>query len=562
LVAAFAGAVALWQNAWMGIIFQVIILGIVQGLTEFLPISSSAHLILVPWLLGWQQLGLIFDVSLHVGTLLAILAYFRNDWLQIMYDALDFGRGRIPWSGSLTVFLVVGTVPAAIFGLLGKNLVEDHLRTPTVIVACMIGFGVLLWIADRIGARSRRMQDRRLPDAVVIGSFQMLALIPGVSRSGSTITAGLFRRFQSADAARISFLLSAPLMIGAGLMEGKEAYREFLKGAGSTDPLMRQGHPLQLVAIGVVVSAITGFLCIRYFLRYLQSGSLVPFAVYRIILGAGLLAAVMLGMPTEVRTQAPEKGTELAGRHGTASNAECGMRNIDMKFSKLEGRFTSLFRIPHSAFEGGRRLFEYNRIMSSVLLVLFLVGGMATSTARSLAQSHKEREDEKEKPKISMVARASPELRDHFKEMYTQAFTENLNDASLSKILDDQIDGFVKHLVQKNEKMAGFASELSESRDAAARRQYIRKIKETADDLDGTLRIWTDSLRPEKKGKDDLPIQNPTPQLLVDQVVLYEKQVNQFLFPENVAVSVKELQSEGFHWTLKKIQRLAQSLER
>lgn len=289
----------------MGIILQVIILGVVQGLTEFLPISSSAHLILVPWLLGWRQLGLIFDVSLHVGTLLAILSYFRRDWIDLLREAVDVIRGRVPWTRSLTVFLVVGTVPAVIFGLLAKDLVEEHLRTPTVIIGCMIGFGVLLWIAEKVRARSRTMLDGRLPDAAVIGCFQMLALIPGVSRSGSTMTAAMFRKFRSADAARISFLLSAPLMVGAGLLEGRQAYREYLRGAASTDPLMQQGHPFQIIIIGIAVSAVTGFLCIRYFLRYLQRGSLVPFALYRILLGLGLLAAVMFGMPTDVRSQTP-----------------------------------------------------------------------------------------------------------------------------------------------------------------------------------------------------------------------------------------------------------------
>ena len=197
-------------------------------------------------------------------------------------------------------------------------------------------------------------------------------------------------------------------------------------------------------------------------------------------------------------------------------------------------------------------------------MMLIWIGGIAASAAQSVAQPPRERENdkEKEKQKISMVARSSPELREHFKEMYTQAFTENLNDNSLSKILDDQIDGFVKNLVQKNEKLAGLASELSTIQDPASQKHFIRKIKETADDLDGSLRVWTDSLRPEKKGKEESPIQSPTPKLLVDQVVQYEKQVNQFLFPESVAVSVKELQSEGFHWTLKRIQHLAQTLER
>ncbi len=280
----------------MSIVFQVIVLGIVQGLTEFLPISSSAHLILVPWLLGWQQLGLVFDVSLHVGTLLAILVYFEKDWISVLKEAPALLSKKVEWSESQIVILVLGTLPGAILGVFGKEFIESRLRIPLVVVFCFIGFGLLLWIAEVAGSKTRGVTDARAWDGLWIGLFQMLALIPGVSRSGVTITAGLFKNFRSWDAARISFLLSAPLIAGAGLVEGRHAYHEYLKGALATDPLLRQPHPFALLFLGTAISAATGFLCIRYFLRYLQKGTLIPFVIYRVVLGLGILAAVAFGM--------------------------------------------------------------------------------------------------------------------------------------------------------------------------------------------------------------------------------------------------------------------------
>jgi undecaprenyl-diphosphatase len=281
----------------VSVVFQVIVLGIVQGLTEFLPISSSAHLILVPWLFGWQQLGLVFDVSLHVGTLLALLVYFAEDWMSVLRQIPALLAGKAKWSESQLVILALGTLPGAIFGVLAKDFIESNLRTPLVVVSCLIGFGILLWIADVAGSKTRPVSDARASDGLWIGLFQMLAVIPGVSRSGVTITAGLFKHFRSWDAARISFLLSAPLIAGAAIFEGRHAYHEYMKGALSTDPLMRQPHAFGLLLLGIVVSAVSGSLCIRYFLRYLQKGTLIPFVIYRVLLGLGILAAAAFGMP-------------------------------------------------------------------------------------------------------------------------------------------------------------------------------------------------------------------------------------------------------------------------
>ena len=274
----------------MSIAAQVAILAVVQSLTEFLPISSSAHLILLPWFLGWGHLGLIFDVSLHVGTLIAILIYFRLDWWALLQDLPNVFRDG--FSRSLLGVLIVGTLPVAIFGLTALDFIEQRLRGPETIAICLAGFGLLLYVAERKPNRERTVQQVTLLDGLVIGLFQMLALAPGVSRSGITITGGLFRGFRTAEAARLSFLMSTPAIAAAGFLEAGHAYHEYLLGSQSLDPLMRQEHPLQLILLGILLSAVTGLLCIRYFLQYLQRRSLVPFVVYRVLLAAGILAAL------------------------------------------------------------------------------------------------------------------------------------------------------------------------------------------------------------------------------------------------------------------------------
>jgi len=276
----------------MGVAGQVIVLAVVQSLTEFLPISSSAHLILVPWILGWQHLGLIFDVSLHLGTLAAILVYFRRDWATLIRDLPGLFRRD---SRSLLPVLMAGAIPAGIFGLAAGDFIEARLRGPGTIAVCLAGFGLLMWEAERRGRKVRKLSDAGVRDGFWIGVFQMLALIPGVSRSGITISGGLLRGFEAWDAARLSFLLSAPAIAGAGLLKGLEAYHEYLKGPQSLEPLMHQPHPVALLLLGITVSAVAGLLCIRYFLRYLQTGSLVPFVIYRLVLAASILGAVWRG---------------------------------------------------------------------------------------------------------------------------------------------------------------------------------------------------------------------------------------------------------------------------
>jgi undecaprenyl-diphosphatase len=260
------------------------LLGIVQGLTEFLPISSSAHLILMPWILGWRPGGLIFDVSLHAGTALAILAYFWRDWLSLARETMEgiiagspFGtqQRRLAW------FLVVGTIPAVLAGLLGEDYVEYTLRSPLVAVLMLAAFGALLYVADQRGERNRNLKDFTWGDSLWIGLSQALALVPGVSRSGITISVAMLRNVDRTSAARFSFLLSTPVVVGAAVLEGWRFYHSALPGSS---PVAPAGISWIVLGMGAGCSAATGFFCIRYFLRYLETRTFTPFVIYRIAL--------------------------------------------------------------------------------------------------------------------------------------------------------------------------------------------------------------------------------------------------------------------------------------
>jgi undecaprenyl-diphosphatase len=268
------------------------VLGIIQGLTEFLPVSSSAHLILVPWIFGWQPEGLLFDVSLHVGTAVAIVAYFWKDWIVLAAEVirgiaaakpLGNARRRLAW------FLVVGTVPAMIAGLALEDTIESWLRSPLVTVFTLILFGAVLYVAERKSRQNRKLEDYTWADSLWIGLSQALALIPGVSRSGITISTALFRDSDRSAAARFSFLLSTPIIIGAGLLESwhlLRALRHPLVSAGITSDSLELKWGV--LAAGVVSAAVTGFFCIRFFLRYIQTNTFKPFVIYRFIL-AGIV---------------------------------------------------------------------------------------------------------------------------------------------------------------------------------------------------------------------------------------------------------------------------------
>lgn len=283
---------------------QAIILGIVQGLTEFLPVSSSAHLVIVPWLFGWDDPGLAFDAALHLGTLAAVLVYF---WREIfgMIAAIPKALTRPAWllthpggedmmpldrDAKLGLLIVLGCIPGALAGFFGESAIDNAFHTTkhqtaalATIAIMLMALGLVLWLAERFATHRRRIVSMTWQDAVFIGVAQMFALIPGVSRSGSTITAGLFRDLRRADAARFSFLLGLPLILGAGLKSVADAAQTGLGGG-----------ELRLFLIGGLTSAIIGFLAIGGLLRFLQHRSTMAFVVYRLLLGLFILVMLVV----------------------------------------------------------------------------------------------------------------------------------------------------------------------------------------------------------------------------------------------------------------------------
>ena len=271
-------------------IWQAIILGIVQGLAEFLPISSSAHLIIVPWLFGWQDDGgVAFDVALHWGTLVAVIVVFWRDWIRLITAGLrSLSRGllkepdaRLFWA------LVVASVPGAILGKLLNHLAEDKLRQPLLIAGTMAVMGMLLFVADRVGKKNQDAAQIGLPRAFGIGVAQAAALIPGVSRSGATITAGLFMGYDRESIARFSFLMSTPIIFGAGLVKLPELLRHIR--AGDT------GITAAAVAAGMIAAAITGVFAVRFMLRWLRGHTYGLFAAYRLLVAAVIVVALVAG---------------------------------------------------------------------------------------------------------------------------------------------------------------------------------------------------------------------------------------------------------------------------
>jgi len=269
---------------------HIIWLALVQGLTEFLPVSSSAHLILVPQLLGWQDQGLAFDVAVHLGTLIAVVAYFRRDivtlfiaWLGSLPGRRDShaqassGTSGMSAEARLAWGVILGTIPAGLVGLLFMDVVGQHLRSPFVIATTTVLFGLLLWLADRRAQLVRDEQTLGWLDFLVIGGAQALALIPGTSRSGITITAGLLLGLTREAAARYSFLLSIPIIVLSSLA----VTRDLVASDGPAD--------WTALALGTVVAAISAFICIKLFLAFINRIGMGPFVLYRLALGALLL---------------------------------------------------------------------------------------------------------------------------------------------------------------------------------------------------------------------------------------------------------------------------------
>lgn len=259
-------------------LIQVVILAIVQGLTEFLPVSSSGHLVLVPYLFAWADQGLAFDVAVHFGSLAAVCIYFRKDMASILAGGMRLLGDNITTPESrLAQAIALGTVPAALAGLLFASWIEANLRDPLVIVYTLSGFGILMAIADRVGRRERNISGVGFRDAVIIGFAQALSLVPGTSRSGVTITAARFLGFGRQDAARFSFLLSAPVIFLAAMYK--------LVALILGDAAVAWGQ----LGLGALLACVVAYLSIEFFMRIVTRIGLAPFAIYRLILAAFIL---------------------------------------------------------------------------------------------------------------------------------------------------------------------------------------------------------------------------------------------------------------------------------
>jgi undecaprenyl-diphosphatase len=264
--------------------FQAIVLGLVQGLTEFLPISSSGHLRIVPALLGWGDPGAAFTAVIQLGTMAAVLLYFRADlwriavaWLRSLRDPSVRGDldARMGW------YIILGTIPISVLGLAFKDPIENKFRNLELIGTSLIVFGVVMLAAEAVSRRDRPLREINSRDGLVIGCAQALALVPGVSRSGATISAGLFRNFDRAAAARYSFLLSVPAVVLSGLFELRHA------GEGSL--------PIGASAIATLLAFITGYASIAFLLRYLARHTIAVFVGYRFVLGAMVITLAATG---------------------------------------------------------------------------------------------------------------------------------------------------------------------------------------------------------------------------------------------------------------------------
>jgi undecaprenyl-diphosphatase len=278
-------------------LIQAIILGIVQGVTEFAPVSSSAHLVLVPWAFGWPSPGVAFDAILHWGTLTAVMVYFWRDWVRVIKGLFRSLMTRGPWDAQpgsrladadsrLAWWIIIGTIPAMVLGLAFKDFFESLFSSPPAVGALLLVTALILVLGERAGARARergrKTGQMNLIDTLLIGLAQAAAIAPGISRSGSTISTGLARGLKRDAAARYSFMLGAPIILGAGLLP----LLDLVQAGG-----LRQELPIMV--IGFLAAAIAGYVCIKYLLRYLQHGSLYIFAVYCAVIG---VVSLLLGV--------------------------------------------------------------------------------------------------------------------------------------------------------------------------------------------------------------------------------------------------------------------------
>jgi undecaprenyl-diphosphatase len=263
-------------------ILQATLLALLQGFTEFLPISSSAHLILPAALLGWDDQGLAFDVAVHLGTLLAVILYFRKDLCEIAAALLvHVFKGRRSQASALGWHLLIATIPVLVAGFMLKDFVDDYLRSVIVITAATLVFGILLWLADRHSDNSRDLTQLDWKISLLIGLAQMLALVPGTSRSGVTMTMALFCNMDREAASRFSFLLSIPVIGGAAVLQ-------------LLDLLAAPSVNWSELLYALTLAALTEFTCIHFFLKVIAAIGFLPFVIYRMVLGAALLLFLLL----------------------------------------------------------------------------------------------------------------------------------------------------------------------------------------------------------------------------------------------------------------------------
>ncbi|MFA6392328.1 MAG: undecaprenyl-diphosphatase UppP [Patescibacteria group bacterium] len=255
---------------------QSIVLGLAQGLGEFLPISSSGHLVILPWIFNFSDPGLAFDVALHWGTLIAVVSFFWKDWIRLLKSLFSTERDNVAVKNDrkLIRYIIIASIPGALFGYLLDDWAETSFRAPLLVASTLAVMGILLAIADRKGKGKRDISEITLLDSIVIGLSQAVAIVPGVSRSGATITTALFRNINREAAAKFSFLLSAPIILGAGLVKLPEIISEGISSS---------------VIIGTLVAAVSGFFSIKYLLRFVQTKNYSPFVWYRLIFSAVII---------------------------------------------------------------------------------------------------------------------------------------------------------------------------------------------------------------------------------------------------------------------------------
>jgi undecaprenyl-diphosphatase len=273
-------------------IFQALILGIIQGATEFAPVSSSAHLVLVPWWLGWNIPNIVFDTTLHLGTLLAVLLYFYRDLWDIItaWVIALFRPSQRTSTAMLGWWIIIGTIPAALAGVLLKDFFERIFSAPTAVAALLIVTGIILALAERFSEPWREMADMLWLDTVLIGIAQAVDILPGISRSGATISTGLWRGLNRDQAARFSFLLSVPIILGTGMKQLIDLVRHPVVAQAANSA----GAGTLELLVGGLAAAVVGVLVIRFLLKYLQRGTLYPFAVYCWAAGAITLIATLV----------------------------------------------------------------------------------------------------------------------------------------------------------------------------------------------------------------------------------------------------------------------------